>query len=655
MVDEITTYRGVAPTVFKKIEPTDYSVNPFLAHKEFAFYSSSALAENYNQLQAIYVEGLPNISSSKPFNDAINSDGSYQFSIYNSINQLFYKRKDQPSKTHGPTDLNRSPKFLYESASVFSIPQVKLGRSIKPGSFELNSAFYNIPSIITLYGGVQINGKYIVGDIVTQFRNSGFQGIVTEVDYGSGSGDIEITFIVTAGVFNPDGYSIGVPITCGGCPPAIDTPWSVTYGRDQPLYLKSDRYGNIYDTEINTSSFTTGEVFYEGFNEYFDESRFNIKYPNFLTANGGNSLSFTPGISGSYGYKLPIGKSAFFGGDDYIETDLNGTYDRYEDYAISFFISASDSGNDMQLVLGKVSQSIDYVYPFKIELSGSKQLHFSAAGASNFIAQVTSSTAVTSSWHHVVCQKSGSNLEMWLDGVKHASGSSNLLKTQFNSPFTSSATINNDSGLKIGGYGTNIEGYNGYLDEIRIFNKTLSQDHISTLMDRSISGGVLQTNKVGNVFTKHGLAVISSADYRYNNIIESNYTASYKSTVKLYEHSILVRVDENDFNVSQNPSILTDNGSNIQAWATGSDFVPYITTIGLYNDVGQLLAIGKLGQAVKNRNDVDMNFLISIDIDKNKPAKNNSKSPPVAPQSAGVGKPLKPGAIANIKPVPLQR
>jgi hypothetical protein len=146
-------------------------------------------------------------------------------------------------------------------------------------------------------------------------------------------------------------------------------------------------------------------------------------------------------------------------------------------------------------------------------------------------------------------------------------------------------------------------------------------------MDRSISGGVLQTNKVGNLFNKQGLAVISSADYRYNNIIESNYTASYKSTVKLYEHSILVRVDENDFNVSQNPSILTDNGSNIQSWATGSDFVPYITTIGLYNDVGQLLAIGKLGQAVKNRNDVDMNFLISIDIDKNKPVKTNSKSP----------------------------
>ncbi len=564
MSDEITTYKGVAPTVFKKIEPTDYSVNPFEAHKQFTFYSGSAVSENYSQLQGIYVEGFPNISSSKPFNDAINSDGSYQFAIYNSIDQLFYKRKHEPSKTHGPTDLNRSPKFLYESASVFSIPQIKMGDRIKPASFTLTSSI---------------------------------------------------------------------------------------------AHLLSDRYSNIYNTDINTGSFPGQETFYEGFNEYFDESRFNTRYPkSIIDRTGGNRLSFQTGISGSYGSKLPIGKSVNFRGSGYIETDLPGIYDRYEDYAISFFISASVTlGPTKRLVLGKVSSSIDYVYPFKIELSGSKQLHFSAAGASNYIAQITSSTAVTSSWNHVVCQKSGSNLELWLNGIKHSSGSFNLLKHQFNSPFTSSATINNNHGLKIGGYGSGLEGYSGYLDEIRIFNKTLTQAHISTLMDRSVSGGVLQTNKVGNVFNKQGLIVISSPDYRYNELITTNYTASYKSTVKLYEHSILARVDENDFNVSQNPSILTDNNMNIQSWATGSDFVPYITTIGLYNDVGQLLAIGKLGQPVKNRNDIDMNFLISIDLDKNKPVKNNSKSPPVV-QTNVVGKPLgKPSAGLLTKPVPLRR
>ena len=43
--------------------------------------------------------------------------------------------------------------------------------------------------------------------------------------------------------------------------------------------------------------------------------------------------------------------------------------------------------------------------------------------------------------------------------------------------------------------------------------------------------------------------------------------------------------------------------------------MPYITTIGLYDSNGQLLAVGKLAQAIRNRPDVDMNFLLRIDLD----------------------------------------
>jgi len=126
---------------------------------------------------------------------------------------------------------------------------------------------------------------------------------------------------------------------------------------------------------------------------------------------------------------------------------------------------------------------------------------------------------------------------------------------------------------------------------------------------------MLQTNRVGNVFNKQGLVVISSPDYRYNDILTANYTTSYQSTVTLYEHSVLTRLHAGDFNVSQNPTTLKDDNFTIRNWATGSNFNPYITEIGLYNDAGQLLAIGKLGTPIKKRDDVDMNFLINIDID----------------------------------------
>jgi hypothetical protein len=95
------------------------------------------------------------------------------------------------------------------------------------------------------------------------------------------------------------------------------------------------------------------------------------------------------------------------------------------------------------------------------------------------------------------------------------------------------------------------------------------------------------------------------------------YTASYKSTKTINELSILTKLDAGDFNMSLNNSLTIDNDITYQSFVTSSTFSPYITTIGLYDDAGQLLAIGKVAQPIKKRNDVDMNFLIRIDLDKN--------------------------------------
>jgi len=72
--------------------------------------------------------------------------------------------------------------------------------------------------------------------------------------------------------------------------------------------------------------------------------------------------------------------------------------------------------------------------------------------------------------------------------------------------------------------------------------------------------------------------------------------------------------------MSNNVTLTKDNNQTYRGFVSGSDFSPYITTIGLYNDAGQLLAIGKLAQPIKKRSDVDMNFLIRVDLDK-KPIK----------------------------------
>jgi hypothetical protein len=529
------TYTGPAPSVFKKINESDVNVNPFQAYKSWNVTSGSSTS-SVLPLTAIYsnINSLPALGSELTYNDAKNIDNSLQTITYFSINHLFYKRKTEPYNTFGPTDLNRTKKFLFQSASILSFPMTRVGEGIKPASFILTSSYY-------------------VGSV-----------------YGVGS-------------YGTSSYS------------------STAYA-----YAKSDRYGNVYDMSFNTGSIISGIAFYEGFNEYFDTSR--IKYES-------SGVSYESGIITTTGLTSPIGMCASFDGTGYIRDSINGNYSRDTNYAISFFISGANTTTANELIITKASSSLQPQYPFKLELSGSNQLVFSAAGSTTYKLVVTSSVALTN-WTHILCQKSGSALQMYVNGTLHASASSTLLQYQ-NSPFTASARIDNSSDLFIGGYGINSSNLQGKLDEIRIYNKALTSTEIGYLADRSEGGTMLQTNVIGNVFAKQGQVVISSADYRYNDILNLPYTASYRSTKTIHELSVITNIDSSDFNVSTNVSLTYDDNQTFRPFATSSNFSPYITSVGLYDDAGQLLAIGKLAQPIRKRMDVDMNFLIRLDLDKN--------------------------------------
>jgi hypothetical protein len=117
------------------------------------------------------------------------------------------------------------------------------------------------------------------------------------------------------------------------------------------------------------------------------------------------------------------------------------------------------------------------------------------------------------------------------------------------------------------------------------------------------------------VFDKHGTIVISSAHYKYDDLTVAPYSASYRSTLTSIEYSTLCRISKDDFNLTLNPSTLQDNGVDYDTYVSSSDFAPYITTIGLYNDAGQLLATGKLASPLRKRDDIDMNILLRFDTD----------------------------------------
>ncbi len=87
----------------------------------------------------------------------------------------------------------------------------------------------------------------------------------------------------------------------------------------------------------------------------------------------------------------------------------------------------------------------------------------------------------------------------------------------------------------------------------------------------------------------------------------------FKNNYTIYENEVVCTVSATEFNMSQNPTITTNNSGSLRDFATGSDFMPYSTTIGLYNDNNELLMVGKFSQPIPMSNDIDTTFVIKYD------------------------------------------
>lgn len=88
---------------------------------------------------------------------------------------------------------------------------------------------------------------------------------------------------------------------------------------------------------------------------------------------------------------------------------------------------------------------------------------------------------------------------------------------------------------------------------------------------------------------------------------------SFKNRYTIYENEIVCTVDANDLNMSQNPTITTDTSGSLRDFATSSNFMPYVTTVGLYNDNNELLLVGKLAQPMVMSGVTDTSFVIRYD------------------------------------------
>jgi len=209
-------------------------------------------------------------------------------------------------------------------------------------------------------------------------------------------------------------------------------------------------------------------------------------------------------------------------------------------------------------------------------------------------------------------------------------------------------------------YGEAIYGINQFEPEIGILSipRNLFGDYIipKSLKITTDSGSYfddgegrlkLKTNSgpvfVGNVIYEHGIIILTggtrkdtingaedggygtdiygndvygvtfSGDEILNFVTGSEITCSFSSSYTIYETQYKCTIGESDFNVSQNPSISSGSDGKLLDFASENYFSPYVTTIGLYNDQKDLLAVAKLGQPLPTSTTTDTSVLINID------------------------------------------
>jgi len=174
-----------------------------------------------------------------------------------------------------------------------------------------------------------------------------------------------------------------------------------------------------------------------------------------------------------------------------------------------------------------------------------------------------------------------------------------------------------------------------------------------TLPSSNVSSSIV----IGNVFYKQGLIVMTSTGSRYLNAftgdMDNGFTLNYRSTHTIFQHEYRVISPAGKHNSSLNPSATLgrsgsysvgigktgdysffppgDNPSggfnstgsfksfyeatqHYENFVTHSDFRPYITTIGLYNDAGELLVVGRTSRPIKNDDKMDMSFVVRFDV-----------------------------------------
>ena len=595
----------IIPSVFQPVRANDYQQRPIKTYKRYKVDSAVTTDSGYFRHNAVYRFHTPHIEADNgtgvgsrvyPVNS---QDSTNQHVVWNVIDHKYY-RNYNPAFSADFIGIDIQDRFLWQSASLFTAPYGQVGEKVKLGSFSVTSSV----------GSIADNMRIQLGD--------------------DGKGNLRDSTINTSSF--------------------ASSSRNFFYMSFNDMYRKFNDYDELGKY--------TGNIIYQ-------LNHVEYKAP----VNG--SVKIEPGIEvtsslhrKSSGLAMKMSNNST---GQSVQIPHNDKFDRFgrcDDWTISLWHRRS-STDSTHTILSKWGQTIEAYLDKKdgkrkerkiestpdlgstvalqhvTDFTRNKirtPIHLVASASADqvvykFIAcNGIKASAVSSGnivrprqWEHICVRNSASKLEILVNGVTGSLGNHDSLPD-----FTSNSSeliIGNTTRKRSDGAGGQ------HISEIRMYDYAVDNTGINSLANNHyLSASCYQTNVVGNVFYKNGQAVASSPLPRYNTgsgIFGNTWEVRYRGTHTIYENECLIRVPKDQFNVTMNPSStyrpVTDGdicdanqatlppGELRKGLFISGTLKPYITSIGLYNQEGAMLAAAKLAQPIQKNPDVDMNFVVRWD------------------------------------------
>jgi len=546
--------------VFKDLNKDNIKVTPYTAHKQWNVTLANATDLGVITYDGEYAIGDFNISD-HPIESATTyattSNGQYKRLIHASIDKLYYAGNDNRYDVYCNENPNKQIREYSSKVTVISIPRQIFGDKLHAKSFKLTSGSVVIldDGFGNLYDSTDTN-DYISNEHTTLHLGlwEGYRFNQTSVT----------TTLKTEGQLQLSSAAQNIQF--------VDGKWG-----------KAAKFHGTISSQESTNSV--------------------------IRIDGSADISFDDDFAISFWFKAPTAQSST---RSYIGRPTpSGERALSNVYVNSMLSKAGFTGNHIpfDISIANDRSNADGKIIFKRESkSGSGLMQIFSAATYN-----------DSTLHHCLVQKNGSTIELYIDNGTPVTATDTAI----------GVTTSNDIPIHVGGRRCGFKHYSiddgwtgeniaypftGEIDEVKFFDRSL------TSAERTSNySSVNNTNRVGNIMYEHGIATITTPLVGGKDIYHSSSAydeLSFKGSHNVTEHMYVCNVLDGEYNSSYNITLRDKydiNSEDLRSHVTQSEFSPYITSVGLYNDSGDLCAIGKMAQPIKKPDDYDISFMIRFD------------------------------------------